>query len=365
MTANTEQDAGSAQCQAGTSNQVKIPEKIYLKLGNNLVAVIDDEHSDRVRCDHPNTSQGTAVAFFLAGAAHCLGRSKVLTMVEESLAGELIEQGFTLAGTMPGFYRGDVGCSVLTCNLDERRKQMAHPKEGARVGTILDTYRPVDENQITERYEFLGDDKLRDSGDEVQTILALPSDAEKIAPLIDITFRDYPTPSHDPNYIRTQIESGVPFRYVEDNGRIVACASADLVPDALTAELTDCATLPEYRKKGYMMTLLADLMWDLQQKKYCSAFTYSRVRVPGINVLFKKLGFAYCGCVHQSCRIGEGLEDMNMWIRPLPRQDAEYARWASLTSHCSSCTGYRSLASPLLFPRSKFPRKSIILAPRT
>ncbi len=70
-----------------------------------------------------------------------------------------------------------------------------------------------------------------------------------------------------------------------------------------------------------MMHLLLDLMWDLEQKEYYSAFTYARARVPGINILFKKLGFEYCGCVHQSCRIGDGLEDMNMWIRKLPTRD--------------------------------------------
>ncbi len=307
---------------------MKIPQDIFLKLGNNIVKVIDDEHSDRVRCDHPNTSQGTAIAYFLAGAAHCLKRSKILTMVEERLAPELIEQGFTLAGTMPGFYQGRTGCSVLTYNLDKNRKQMAHPKEGARVGEIVEKYGPVGDEAIIERHNFLGDERLGDeeiaeSPVDTRTILALPQDAEKIARLIDITFHDYPTPSHDPKYIRSQIESGVPFRYVIDDNRIVACASADLVPDALTAELTDCATLPEYRKKGYMIRLLADLMWDLEQRKYCSAFTYSRARVPGINVLFKKLGFKFCGCVHQSCRIGEGLEDMNMWIRRLPQKGSE------------------------------------------
>ncbi len=307
---------------------MKIPQKLYLKLGNNIVTVIDDENSDRVRCDHPNTSQGTAIAYFLGGAAHCLNRSKVLTMVEDRLAPELLEQGYTLAGTMPGFYRGKIGCSVLTYNLDEHRKQMAHPKEGARVDELVDQYNPVHDDEIVGRYELLGDEVLDEAesraitADE-QTIRALPRDAEKIAKLIDITFHDYPTPSHNPAYIRTQIENGVPFRYIEDEGRMVACASADLVPDALAAELTDCATLPEYRKRGYMMKLLSDLMWDLEQKNYHSAFTFARARVPGINILFKKLGFEYCGCVHRSCRIGDGLEDMNIWIRPLPQAEIE------------------------------------------
>lgn len=306
---------------------MEIPKNIYLKLGNNIVRVIDDKYSDRVRCDHPNTSQGEAIAFFLAGAAHCLGRTKVLTMVEESLAGELIEQGFILAGTMPRFYRGKKGCSVLTYNLDEGRKSKANPKEFSRVEAIVDKVEHLEDSFIKERYDHLDDmegpyDEESQPDIDVKTVLAMPKDAERLANLIDQTFDDYPTPSHDPNYVRAQIESGVPFRYIEEDGIMVACASADLVPDALTAELTDCATLPQHRKKGYMMALLTDLMWDLEQRDYHSAFTYARARVPGINILFKRLGFKYCGCIHQSCRIGEGLEDMNMWIRDLPTTGA-------------------------------------------
>lgn len=302
---------------------MQTPEAIYLKLGNNIVKVFDDPHSDRVRCDHPNTSQGKAIAYFLTGAAMCLGRSKILTMVEESMAKELVEQGFTLAGTMPGFYRGKKGCSVLTYNLDEARHQKAHPKEFSRVESLIEGVNQIEDSELTERYTYLDDSTQDDSNvPEVKTILAMPSDSERIAKLIDKTFFDYPTPSHDANYVRSQIESGVPFRYVEEDGEMVACASADLVPDALTAELTDCATSPTHRGKGYMVNILRDLMWDLEQKEYYSAFTYARARVPGINIVFKKLGFEYCGCVHRSCRIGDGLEDMNMWIRPLP-----HAKW--------------------------------------
>lgn len=300
---------------------MEIPQNIYLRLGNNIVKIIDDKHSDRVRCDHPNTSQGKAIAYFLTGTAYCLGRTKVLAMVEESMAKELEEQGFTLAGTMPGFYRGKKGCSVLTYNLDETRQKKAHPKEFLKVEAIVEKASQVEETLITERYEYLNDEDVDESLDpevETKTVLAIPEDSERIASLIDRTFNDYPTPSHDPNYIKTQIESGSPFRFIEEKGEVVACASADLVPDALTAELTDCATLPTHRKKGYMLTLLSDLMWDLEQKGYYSAFTYSRARIPGINILFKKLGFSYCGSIHRSCRIGEGLEDMNMWIRSLP-----------------------------------------------
>ena len=289
---------------------MEIPQKIYLQLGQQRVLVLDDSHSDRVRCDHPNSSDGRAIAYFLIGAATCHGRTKVLTMVDERLIDELRGQGFTLAGTMPRFYGGERACGVLTYNLADERRNLANPKEVARAEEIFSGHDPLDVEEISE-------------GTSMETVRAKAEDAERIAELIDKTFFDYPTPSHDPDYIRAQILEGTPFRFIEEEGRLVACASADLIREARTAELTDCATLPEFRKRGFMLALLTDLISDLEGIQYKSAFTYARARVPGINVLFKKLGFEFCGSIHQSCRIGEGLEDMNMWIRDLPLGTAE------------------------------------------
>ena len=284
---------------------MQIPENLQLKLGDAHITLQDDPHSDRIRCDHPTITDPQALAFFLAGAATCLKRGKILTMVDQDLVDPLVKFGYTLAGILPNFYNGTRDCGVLTLNLDASRYSLANPKEFAKVTSII-----INHNAIE-------DEKMCDEP-HVATCRAKAEDAADIANLIDKTFFDYPTPSHNPEYVLKQIEDGVPFRYIKENGEMIACASADLVSIAQTAELTDCATDPAHRKKGLMFSILLDLMQDLKEMGYKSAFTYSRSRVPGINVLFKKLGFQYCGQVHQSCRIGEGLEDMNMWIRQLP-----------------------------------------------
>lgn len=107
----------------------------------------------------------------------------------------------------------------------------------------------------------------------------------------------------------------MPFRLVRDEGAVVACGSADLVPLARTAELTDCATRPSHRGKGLMQAILMDLMDDLRALHYPTAFTLARASVPGINIAFQRLGFKYRGRMNRSCRIGSGIEDMNIWNR--------------------------------------------------
>ena len=66
-----------------------------------------------------------------------------------------------------------------------------------------------------------------------------------------------------------------------------------------------------------MRAILTNLMEDLVEMDYPTAFTLARARIPGVNVAFQRCGFKLRGRMSQSCRIGEGLEDMNVWSRRL------------------------------------------------
>jgi hypothetical protein len=51
--------------------------------------------------------------------------------------------------------------------------------------------------------------------------------------------------------------------------------------------------------------------------EYRTAFTLARANVAGVNLAFERLSFTHAGIMTQSCRIGSGLEDMNIWTRTL------------------------------------------------
>lgn len=107
-------------------------------------------------------------------------------------------------------------------------------------------------------------------------------------------------------------------RVVKDGGRVVSCASGDLTPLALSAELTDCATAASHRGRGHVTLLLRALMHDLVDMGYVSAWSLARAGESSMNIAFARLGFRFCGRMVQSCRIGNGIEDMNCWFRMLP-----------------------------------------------
>ena len=68
-----------------------------------------------------------------------------------------------------------------------------------------------------------------------------------------------------------------------------------------------------------MRAIIADLLQDLRQMHYPTAFSLARATEPGINIALQRMGFSLHGTMPQSCRIGSGIEDMNIWSRNLPQ----------------------------------------------
>lgn len=273
---------------------------IRLTVRGDAVVAHDDFYSDRIRCDHPSVDDPRALGRALIEQARARARGRVVVLAPARLGEGFLEAGLEMEAQVPGFYAGEEDCAVLGYWLDPERASLADPEQVARV------------QRLVRRPELATTNRLLPD-----TEAATADDAPAIARLIADTFEQYPTPSGVPEYLAGQIEEGTPFRLVREGGDVVACASADLVRDALTAELTDCATRPDHRGRGYMQALLSDLMEDLRAMDYTSAFTLARAAVPGINLAFLRLGFELHGTMVQSCRIGGGIEDMNIWSQML------------------------------------------------
>lgn len=270
--------------------------------GGPVVRAKDDPYSDRIRCDHPRSivdaSEAEALGEALLEAAAEQGRGRVVVLANPVVEQGLRSVGYRREGLMPNFYRGQEDCAVMGAYPDSERAELANPEPVAEVFSLLERKRGPGRKH-----------------EPVPTRLAEVGDAPKLAALLAKTFEQYPTPSGDPEYLAEAIDEGIPFRIAEHEGEPIACASADLLRTARTAELTDCATRPEHRGRGLMQFILEDLMDDLRGMGYPTAFTLARAAIPGVNLAFARLGFELRGTMPQSCRIGEGIEDMNIWSR--------------------------------------------------
>jgi len=297
-------DSSAAPIATDDASPRKVLCDLTLPTGDE-VTIQDDHFSDRLRCDHPldlgSAAEAEALGRQLVREAQARDRGRIVTFVPERLASGLAATGFEAEGVMPGFYGGEEDCVAMGFYVNGERGALADEAAVAQVKAILEAKREAEPRPRP----------------PVETCLADPSDAPAVAELLADTFAQYPTPSGDPAYVAEAIAEGIPFRYVAVEGEVVACASADLIPEAATAELTDCATRPDHRGQGYMQAILLDLMDDLAERDYPTAFTLARARIPGVNLAFQRLGFELRGTMPQSCRIGGGIEDMNIWSRPL------------------------------------------------
>jgi beta-lysine N6-acetyltransferase len=146
---------------------------------------------------------------------------------------------------------------------------------------------------------------------------ANPADAAEIAALMSAVFPDYPTPLTAEHLTSGMAARTSHFRMVRDaDGRLVACASAEIHHTRRSAELTDCATLAEERGKGLMSVILRGLERDLARDfGITDVYTIARAGEVGMNCSFAKLGYRYTGRLVNNCRMPEGWESMNVWCR--------------------------------------------------
>ncbi len=144
-------------------------------------------------------------------------------------------------------------------------------------------------------------------------------DAEKLAKLYKQVFELYPTPLNDPEYIKQTIKEGTVYYGFRYNGEIISAASAEINSFYKNAELTDCATLKEFRKYGLMKVLLLELEKELKLNGIFCTYSIARALSFGMNAALHQLGYSYRGRLVNNCFIFDKLEDMNVWVRDLSK----------------------------------------------
>jgi len=141
--------------------------------------------------------------------------------------------------------------------------------------------------------------------------------AVELSALYKQVFQIYPTPLHDPEYVKKTMQEGTIYYVFFHQGKIVSAASAEINAFYKNAELTDCATLTEHRKYGLMKIILQELERDLKRHGIFCAYSIARSLSFGMNAVLFQLGYSYRGRLMNNCYIYDKLENMNMWVKNL------------------------------------------------
>jgi putative beta-lysine N-acetyltransferase len=151
--------------------------------------------------------------------------------------------------------------------------------------------------------------------------------AEMAALYAEVSARK-PFAQHDPEFIRAAMRGSTIFYGVWKGERIVALSAADIDRTDSYAEVTDFATLPEYRGHGLTLYLLQQTEENVLPLGIRSVFGNARACSFGMNITFARNGYRFGGTLTNNANINGSLESVNVWHKALP-DDPRFA-WRHL-----------------------------------
>ena len=269
----------------------------YIKQPKLEATVYKDSYNRRLRVDGFNGNVARLWEYVMDEAVtHRF--EKILVKARFNQVSYLLEKGFVLEGGVNGYFSGDRAFFMSGFLTDERRNSSYWKEED----DILRAVQKLDRKEV----DVTGSITLANVGH-----------AHELADLYQEVFKLYPVPLHDPDYVKESMKNGTIFVCIEENGKIISAASAEVSASNQNAELTDCATRPSHRKGGYMKHLLSRLENELIQQNIFCAYTIARALSFGMNAAFHQLGYRYRGRLANNCIIFDKMEDMNIWERDL------------------------------------------------
>jgi beta-lysine N6-acetyltransferase len=214
----------------------------------------------------------------------------------------LYEKGFQPEAVVDRYFLGSDAHFFSKFYTVERKKNDHWITEDGMIHSIYQLETTIDKPYPPKEYELKKADEAC---------------AEELSGLYRHVFQIYPTPLHDPEYVKKTMKEGTIYYVYFHQGKIVSAASAEVNSFYKNAELTDCATLTEHRKYGLMKIILRELEKELKKQGIFCAYSIARSLSFGMNAVLFQLDYKYRGRLMNNCYIYDKLENMNMWVKNL------------------------------------------------
>ncbi|WP_440951841.1 putative beta-lysine N-acetyltransferase [Methanococcoides sp. FTZ1] len=265
------------------------------KIGNSIIQ--HGSYNDRIYLMRLDPADMPSLLDDMEVLAEREGYSKIFTKVPESFRKLLDDRNYLCEASIPRYYDGE-DAVIMSRFLDEKR----------RINSMDDMHEDVIKAALSKEkslnYGLPSEYSIRKCGRQ---------DIEQMAEVYQSTFDTYPFPIHDPAYLLKTMEENVVYFGVFRNGKAVALSSSEIDFDNSAVEMTDFATLPEFRGKGLSYHLLIRMAEEMRSIGIRTAFTIARAGSYGMNIVFAKCGYEYCGRLVNNTNISGNIESMNIW----------------------------------------------------
>jgi putative beta-lysine N-acetyltransferase len=247
--------------------------------------------------DHP------AIVDHVMSLARANNYSKIFVKAPAFARTAFIESSFVEEARIPGLFRGKEDGFFLSKFLSAERQKERQPD---LVSQVLQA--------AQQKAGIIGAPSLLPGA---VCLIMGKNDVEAMAQLYRQVFASYPFPIHDPAYLaRTMDENLVYYGIVADD-KLIALASTENHFDGQNAEMTDFATLPEFRVHGLASYLLNQMELGLKNAGVKTAYTIARAYSFGMNITFAKHGYTYGGTLTNNTQIAGDLESMVVWYKQI------------------------------------------------
>jgi beta-lysine N6-acetyltransferase len=238
------------------------------------------------------------------------GYTKIFAKVPEGAAARFTKAGYAAEAVVPGLYSGREAGVFMGRYFADWRKEPANPQALRDVLSVARKKATQAGISATSPSRPASSPSLpRDA----RLIPLGPDQAEDMAEVYRAVFDSYPFPIFDPGYLRGSMTGNTRFYGVLIRDRLAALASAEMDPETGAAEMTDFATLPEFRGRKLAGILLAHMTERMRDLGLCTLYTIARAESYAMNVTFARGGYVFCGTLPNNTHIGGGLESMNVW----------------------------------------------------
>ncbi|PIK13619.1 putative beta-lysine N-acetyltransferase [Halobacteriovorax sp. JY17] len=143
------------------------------------------------------------------------------------------------------------------------------------------------------------------------------SDVKGIINVYKSVFTTYPFPIFDQTYVEESMDNNVRIFGIKVDSKVVAVSSCEIDFDAQNVEMTDFATLPEFRGKGLASKLLSIMDLKMRVEGIKTAYTIARSKSFGMNITFSRSDYSYAGTLKNNTNISGSIESMNVWYKRL------------------------------------------------
>ncbi|WP_277656943.1 putative beta-lysine N-acetyltransferase [Seleniivibrio woodruffii] len=142
-----------------------------------------------------------------------------------------------------------------------------------------------------------------------------PDDAYALSELYKIVFETYPFPIYNIDYLKDTMAQNIRYFGVFSSGRLIAAASAEADSSNTYAEMSDFATMEQYRRLGLARILNDRMEKSLLKDGIGCFYTIARSVSYGMNKTFSGCGYTFTGTLFNNTNIGGGIESMNIWYK--------------------------------------------------